>query len=198
MCRRLRKNSIDEQQEFLGKVCRMDKTFDTSIYYKAEQCFPPPIKNTAWLQTKDTEKVEKDYEIVYVDVACKHGCTLTQGYWKTHSEKGPAPYDDTWAQLPDGAKTWFFNTGKTWHQMFWTPPAGGNACISLAHQWMRAWFNNKAGASLAAVRQEFDEAKAMFEDPKFELDKCPKKARKLAEKLDKYNNGELEPDHCDE
>ena len=25
------------------------------------------------------------------------GCTLTQGYWKTHSENGPAPYDDNWA-----------------------------------------------------------------------------------------------------
>ena len=28
-------------------------------------------------------------------------CTLTQGYWKTHSSYGPAPYDVTWAILGD-------------------------------------------------------------------------------------------------
>ena len=26
-------------------------------------------------------------------------CTRTQGYWKTHSEYGPAEYDETWNEL---------------------------------------------------------------------------------------------------
>ena len=38
-----------------------------------------------------------------VTVTCKPppgpGCTLTQGYWKTHSKYGPAPYDSTWALI---------------------------------------------------------------------------------------------------
>ena len=42
---------------------------------------------------------------VDVDVPCLGGCTLTPGYWKTHSEFGPAPYDDNWANLPNGAST---------------------------------------------------------------------------------------------
>jgi hypothetical protein len=36
---------------------------------------------------------------VNVLVECEEGCTLTQGYWKTHSECGPAPYDDNWTNI---------------------------------------------------------------------------------------------------
>jgi hypothetical protein len=45
------------------------------------------------------------------------GCTLTPGYWMTHSEFGPAPYDPTWALLPNGASTMFFMSGKTYYQV---------------------------------------------------------------------------------
>ncbi len=45
---------------------------------------------------------------------CNQGCTLTPGYWKTHSRRGPAPYDDTWAQLGPSQETKaFFLSGKT-------------------------------------------------------------------------------------
>ena len=61
------------------------------------------------------------------------GCTLTSGYWKTHSEFGPAPYNDTWAQLPNGASTTFFLSGKTYYQVLWTPAFMGNSYYILAH-----------------------------------------------------------------
>ena len=47
------------------------------------------------------------------------GCTLTPGYWKTHSDYGPAPYDETWAEIggeipPCEENTPFFNSGKSY------------------------------------------------------------------------------------
>ena len=72
---------------------------------------------------------ESSWEII-VDVPCDGGCTLTPGYWKTHSEYGPAPYDDTWALMPAGADTPFFGTGVSYYEMLWTEPQGG------FHMWM--------------------------------------------------------------
>lgn len=190
-------NNIDGETVKLGEVCKMDETFEREIYYKAKECDPPDIVNKAWLETNDTNTTDYDKVVIDVEVACEHGCTLTQGYWKTHSEKGPAPYDETWAELPDGAKTPFFSTGKSWHEVFWTPPAG-NACISLAHQWMAAKLNYLAGASLYSVQTEFDAAKYILEGLNYKFGKCPKEAGKLADKLDKYNNGYVGPGHCDE
>ena len=39
----------------------------------------------------DTGATGESSWTVNVNVACSQGCTLTQGYWKTHSRKGPAP-----------------------------------------------------------------------------------------------------------
>ena len=44
-----------------------------------------------------------DTNTLHVDVHCENGCTLTQGYWKTHSTYGPASKPDaTWNLLPGG------------------------------------------------------------------------------------------------
>ena len=79
-------------------------------------------------------------------IPCDFGCTLTLGYWKTHSELGPAPYDDNWANLPSGASTELDSSGHTWYEVFWTPPKGGNPWYQLAHQWMAATLNVLNGA----------------------------------------------------
>ena len=90
-----------------------------------------------------------------VSVTCKAppkpGCTLTQGYWKTHSKYGPAPYDATWALI--GEDTTFFSSGKTWHQAIDTSSAGGNAYYILAHQYIAAKLNLAGGGELDARRQ---------------------------------------------
>jgi hypothetical protein len=190
-------NSIDQAVVFLGEVCRMDDSFEREIWYTAEECSPPDIVNTAWLEI-DGDTIDEDSVTIPVEVTCEDTCSLTQGYWKTHSEKGPAPYDDTWALLPNGAHTLFFMTGKSWYKVFWTP-VGGNACISLAHQWMAAKLNYLAGADLSAVQAEFDAAKALLATLDSNFSPCPKQlATQLATKLDKYNNGIIGPGHCDE
>ena len=72
------------------------------------------------------------------------GCTLTPGYWKTHSKYGPAPYDATWAEI--GEDTPFFASGKTWYDALWTEPKGGEAYYILAHAYIAAALNFKNGA----------------------------------------------------
>jgi hypothetical protein len=80
----------------------------------------------------------------------KPGCTLTQGYWKTHSKYGPAPYDARWALV--GEDTAFFSSGKTWYEAINTSSAGGNAYYILARQYIAAKLN-LVGRVLDARRQ---------------------------------------------
>ncbi len=92
------------------------------------------------------------------------GCTLTLGYWKTHSLAGPAPYDATWALLPGGmgAYTIFFVSGQTWLGVFETAVAG-NAYYNLAHQYMAARLNVLHGAGVpAAVNTAIASATTLF------------------------------------
>ena len=89
------------------------------------------------------------------------GCSLTQGYWKTHSIHGPAAHpDDTWNLITAamtgapggdlGPDTQFFDSGMTWYEVFWTNPKGGNAWYILAHQYMAAVLNQLNGAGSPA------------------------------------------------
>jgi hypothetical protein len=131
------------------------------------------------------------------------GCTLTFGYWKTHSEYGPAPYDDTWAMLPQGADTPFFDTGMTYYEVLWTEPKGGNAFFILAHQYIAAELNVLNGACLPEYVEKAWNNAAMLLDryddppPLIPSGKDRAWAIKLYEKLDAYNNGYMGVPHCD-
>lgn len=130
------------------------------------------------------------------------GCTLTQGYWKTHSEKGPAPYDDTWALLANGADTPFFG-GASWYDVFHTP-VGGNQYYNLAHQYMAAYLNTLAGASAPqAVLDALSDAETLFGlySPADIAglkgnDSLRKQFVELAGTLGSYNEGLTGPGHC--
>lgn len=143
------------------------------------------------------------------------GCTLTQGYWKNHSENGPAPYDATWNELPgadgipnsgnDGSSTAFFTTGQTWYQIFHTNASGGNKYISLAHQWMAATLNGLADADLSEVATEMADGEALlaahaanWNNPRGYSRAIRDQMNAIAGVLDDYNNGEIGPGHCDD
>lgn len=131
-------------------------------------------------------------------MATGKGCSLTWGYWKTHSEFGPAPYDDAWAQLPNGASTPFFLSGQTWYQMLRTEPRG-NAYYILAHQYAAAYLNKLNGADVTVISSQLTDAEALFKlyEPS---DKLSSSVRStfiaLAYTLDQYNNGNIGPGHC--
>lgn len=145
-----------------------------------------------------------------VHVPCG-GCTLTPGYWKTHSTYGPAPYDDAWAFLDgdgdgnfEGADESFFATGRSWYQVLWTPPASGNAYFILAHAYIAARLNlaNEAGGA-PDLTVRLAEAETLLSNyagrstiPKRSADQA--RAIELATYLDNYNNGLIGPGHCSE
>lgn len=132
------------------------------------------------------------------------GCTLTQGYWKTHSSYGPAPYDSTWAMLIEGADTSFFGTGLSYYEVLNTPPKGGNAYYILAHQYIAAELNQLSGATIPPeVLDAFNEATSLLGSyggtqsiPKRSADRFL--AVGLADSLGEYNAGLVGPGHCPE
>jgi hypothetical protein len=197
---------FDSQKGTLGEVCANEapKQFKYSLYVGPyEECGPHEFVNTAIVR-RGSVVLDSSSWTVNVDVPCDAGCTLTQGYWKTHSENGPAPYDDGWLAIgPDGQDTVFFLSGKTWYQVFWTPPAG-NPYYNLAHQYMAAKLNVLNGASAPPeVAAALASAEALFAAKTPAQVSGGSKALKkqfteLASTLDKYNNGLIGPGHCDE
>lgn len=158
--------------------------------------------NTASFTTNDNGETGSDFCTVAVNVPCQTGCTLTQGYWKTHSSYGPAPYDDNWANV--GENTPFYLSNKTWYQVLWTAPQG-NAYYNLAHQYIAAYLNVLNGASDAAVVNELACAVTLFNTwtpaqvaGMSSTNKTRKKFISVASILDNYNNGLIGPGHCSE
>jgi hypothetical protein len=153
-----------------------------------------------------------------VEITGPTGCTRTQGYWKTHTKHGPAPFDEAWYLLagpvpdgtqPTGADVPFFETGLSYYEILWTDSKGGNAYIILAHQYIAAQMNILNGASAPAeVIAAMDAALVLLSNYAGALD-IPKKidkknnpdrdlALQLAGLLDSYNKGVIGPGHCDD
>jgi hypothetical protein len=169
-------------------------------------CVPPGFDrlNTALLTEVDTDTDRTaNHALSSVCQEPPPGCTLTQGYWKTHSEFGPAPYDDNWAELTSGASTLLFGAD-TWYLTFWTAPKGGNPYYQLAHQWMAATLNVLNGAGTTpAVDQALTDGAALLTTYAAQQ-KIPKKttdgeaAKDIARLLTQYNEGAIGPGHCDD
>ena len=122
-------------------------------------------------------------------------CTLTPGYWKTHSSHGPAPYDDTW--LTVGENTPFFNSGQTYYSALWVEPKGGNAYWILAHAYIAAQLNG--AASDPSVSATFSHATTLLSDstPTSTLTSAQRTDFiNTAGILDNYNNGRISSAHC--
>jgi hypothetical protein len=149
--------------------------------------------------------VEKcDSWTVVSTMPCDIGCTLTPGYWKTHSSYGPAPYDDTWASLANGADTAFFLSGQSYYQVLGTQPAG-NAYYILARAYIAAQLNGINGASFTSIQATFDQATALLQGYTPAKVAALGKASavrqsfiSLAGTLDAFNNGVTGPGHCSE
>jgi hypothetical protein len=198
----------DDRYGDLGTVCMADGLPYTSEYTRAlgafEDCGTFEDTNTVAFTTADMEVTGVDSWMVEVLVPCGPDCTLSQGYWKTHSEFGPSHHDTTWAFMPDGGNTPFFDTGKNWVTMMKEPSKGGNSYVKLARQYMAAWLNGLHGASLAEVAADVEEAMDLLDqydsDPEaFDLgDKDLKhQINDLQGRLDYFNTGMLGTTSCD-
>lgn len=123
---------------------------------------------------------------------------LTPGYWKTHSENGPAGYDDTWDEIGEyGEDTIFFLSEQSYIEVLWTPPRRGNAYYILAHAYIASELNFLNGVyPPSEVREAFDEATDLFEEhtPEDVEEWRGNHGQRqdfieLAEILDDFNNG---------
>ena len=190
--------------DLVDGVYSLTHTIDLKDYiFSPDDCGAGELENIATYVTNDDAVTDYDNSFVYYDLTCDFGCTLTQGYWKTHSKYGPAPYDENWANVPDdGEDTIFFLSEQTYYEVLWTPPAGGNAYYQLAHQWIAAYLNVLNEADIPAeVLEAWEDAQVLFETyTPGEVGNLRGRAanewRGLAEILDDYNNGLLGPGKC--
>jgi len=193
----------DSFEGALGTVCADGDSSFTFNYTHTigpyQACGDFTVDNTATFTSNDSGSTGSASWTVNVNVPCAGGCSLTPGYWKTHSSYGPAPYDNTWASL--GENTTFFLSGKTYYQVLWTNPSGGNAYYILAHAYIAAVLNNLNGADTSAVSSQIAHAAALFATytPTSTLSRAVR-ADFIATAgiLDKYNNGVIGPGHCSE
>jgi hypothetical protein len=191
----------DDQFGSLGTVCASEapKTFTYTLNVGGQEvCGEYQFANTASFLTNDTGTKGSAKFIVNFDIPCDGACTLTPGYWKTHSKYGPAPYDSTWALL--GEDNLFFLSGATNYQVLWSSPSGGNAYYILAHAYIAAKLNILNGASTtSSVDAALSFAESFFNtySPASTLSRSVRNAAiAQAEVLDNYNNGLIGPGHC--
>jgi hypothetical protein len=121
------------------------------------------------------------------------GCTLTQGYWKNHTDKWPVPYSPT---------NMFYISGQTWLEVFNTPVSNSPGYYQLADQFMAALLNQANGASVpSGVQGILNQADAWLVNngPSACTGKGSCGTQKTwAAILDEYNNGLYPggPVHC--
>lgn len=186
-----------------GTLCAPEDIPATFTYARSvgpyEVCGEYTVENTVSFTANDMQTPDEDTVIIPVHVLCD-GCTLTPGYWKTHSTYGPAPYEETWALL--GEDTTFFLSGQSYYEVLWTPPAGGNAYYILAHAYIAAELNFLNGAAVTPeVDTAFTAATDLFDAyTPAQVAALQGGAKEtwtdLATILDNYNNGDIGPGHC--
>lgn len=210
----------DDKYGSLGNVCAnqvpMPRVFTYTMTVGAyATCGTYQVDNTASITAVDT-KSRKDARVsVPVNVPCL-GCTLTQGYWKTHSEYGKAPYDATWKLVLDaddltkgitkGADKPFLSQaskkGQTWYEVFWTAPKG-DPYRQLATQWMAAYLNTLGSDGVTptgTVATALTEGRKLLE--LYAPGQVPSDMKKAFSDyhstLAQFNEGKLGPGHCSE
>jgi len=128
------------------------------------------------------------------------GCTLTQGFWKTHTGLGPQA--DAWPALPGGTMT-LGTVAYTKAQLIsiLNAPVKGNGLISLAHQLIAANLNILNGASPSAISATITSANtligALIVPPVGSGSLTPSAVSSLITALEQYNEGTTGPGHCD-
>jgi len=126
-------------------------------------------------------------------------CTLTQGYWKNHTGE----WDQAGEKYVRSGQT-FYNSGLSYIQIMNTPPAGGNAYIQLAHQFIAASLNvnGVSGSGVAAVDAALAGAHAALGGWAAGIGAPAKNSatrtqwQAWATTLDDFNNGLTGPGHC--
>ena len=184
----------DSVEGWLGQACD-DVTYEFTRSFGPYCCGDSgELSSTASFESNDTCLMGSDSETVAYSVPrCWIGCTLTAGYWKTHSSYGPAYFDDAWLAIgPAGSDTMFFASGKTYYDQLWTEPEG-NAYDILAQAYIAAKLNALNETAWGVVETSLARAEVIFATGA-ERDEMIE----LASYLDAYNTGDIGPGPCSE
>jgi PASTA domain/PEP-CTERM motif len=143
------------------------------------------------------QQLERSY-LSYEYLQVKGGCTLPVDYWRAHSRKGSAPFDDVWDRLGSGGKAQFFNAPESYEQIL----AGGvqdGPYYRLAKAYVAAELNSVNGAPFSdAASAAFEQATGLFlaaKPDQLEAEAAPRFAA-LAATLEQFNAGAAGPGAC--
>lgn len=169
--------------------------FNKKITNNSAECqLTLELKNKAILKESDTGEERKACAtvIIYTGPCDDLGCTLTQGYWKNHTDDWPEGYHKDMD---------FLSKGETWLEIFNTPPKHGDAYYILAHQFLTAVLNEANGAFVPLfVKETMLKSKAWLgahNSPVPASSPSGQDAISYAKILDDYNNGKMGVPHCD-
>lgn len=137
------------------------------------------------------------------DVAEAQGCTLTQGYWRTHHQDAKnAALQIDWPEPLDESGFLCEADERSYLELLHESPQQGDAYLILAHQTIAAELNVASGAS---TTEEVESA--LYEAASLLTNHCGQYVAASSELgqqmviyagvLDDYNNGLIGPGHCE-
>jgi hypothetical protein len=137
--------------------------------------------------------------ILITGVTVPQGCTLTQGFWKTHGPSPTGNNTNVWpvTSLKLGTVTY---TAAQLQSIFDTP-VKGNGLIDLAHQLIAAKLNIANGANPSAISSTITAADnligSLVVPPVGSGSLSPSAVGSLVTALDNFNSGLTGPGSCD-
>lgn len=135
-------------------------------------------------------------------LACGGGCTLTQGYWKTHGPQGCASSTNIneWPATSLDLGSIAYSDLELCSIL--NTPAGGNGLISLAHQLIAAKLNAGIGGDAAFIAPAVAAADTLIGSlliPPLGTDSLPPSTTSaLTATLESWNSGLTGSGHCTE
>jgi len=137
--------------------------------------------------------------VTYTNTFTAPGCTLTQGFWKTHGPNAKGNNTNQWDLTTITLGT--VNYTQAQAQAIFETPVAGNGLISLAHQLIAAKLNIANGANGSTIAATIAAADAligsMVVPPVGGGFLAPSATSALTEALDDFNTGVTGPGHCD-
>ena len=175
-----------------GVVLKEDPTFDFSGLWGRELCGDITVAGTFHYRFDGGSWTDRQ---INAEFYCEcngddFGCTYTPGYWKTHPDAWPLDHMTLGGVHYNKAQLM---------QIFWTPPAGGDITVVLAHHLIAAKLNVASGAD-DSIQDTIDEADAYLEMyPLFSNPKGAAKAEgeRIKDILCAYNELPCEEDYDD-
>jgi hypothetical protein len=166
-------------------VLEMSETWVYTCSQALTQTTTNVVTVTAVDPWQDPVQDTDDYTVEVADL----GCTLTQGYWKTHAP-GTKHYDDTWASLSNSSM--WLNAMNT--------PVKGNVWYQLAHQYVAAQLNILNGAyANPTVTQAVSDAQTLLGSGPYAVSQADRaEFVSLAGTLGSFNEGLTVTPHCSE